>query len=113
MTPVAERDGVIGLWEEGQRRLADAPHGERPAVERAIDEIVSELRRRLGGPYTSEELAHLYLDEGTDWCLEIAMRTAPMTPSAWDMSTVANAAFARYLRAAVDFGGGVRRDLDA
>ena len=109
----SERDAVIGLWEEGQRRLADTPRDERPALERVIAELVLELRRRLGGPYTSEELAQLYLDEGTDWCLEIAMRTAPMTPGAWDMTTVASAAFARYLRSAVDFGGGVRREADA
>ena len=107
-----ERDAVIGLWEEGQRRLGDIPRSERPAFDRVIDELVLELRRRLGGPFTSDELARLYLDEGTDWCLELAMRTAPMTPTAWDMTTVAGAAFARYLRSAIDFGGGKHREAD-
>lgn len=107
-----EREAVIGLWEDGLRRLADVPPSERPAVDRVIDELVLELRRRLGGPFMSDELAQLYLDEGTDWCLEIAMRTAPMTPGAWDMTTVAGAAFARYVRSATDFGGGRRRDPD-
>jgi hypothetical protein len=106
----AEHDAVIGLWVEGQRRLADVPRDERPAVDRVVDELVLELRRRLGGPFTSDELAQLYLDEGTDWCLEIAMRTAPMTPGAWDMTTVAGAAFARFLRSSVDFAGGRRRE---
>jgi hypothetical protein len=108
-----ESDAVIGLWEDGRRRLADVSPSERPAVDRVVDELVLELRRRLGGPFTSDELAQLYLDEGTDWCLEIAMRTAPTTPDAWDMTTVAGAAFARYLRSAIDFGGGRRREPDA
>jgi hypothetical protein len=107
-----ERDAVIGLWEDGQRRLADVLRSERPAFDRVIDELVLELRRRLGGPFTCDELVGLYLDQGTDWCLELAMRTAPMTPGAWDMTTVAGAAFARYLRSASDYGGGRRREVD-
>jgi hypothetical protein len=106
----AEHDAVISLWGEGQRRLAEVPRDERPVFDRVVDELVLELRRRLGGPFTSDELAQLYLDEGTDWCLEIAMRNAPTTPGAWDMTTVANAAFARFLRASVDFAGGRRRE---
>ena len=101
---------MIGLWEDGRRRLGEVPREERTVLDRVVDELVLELRRRLGGPFTSTELAQLYLDQGTDWCLEIAMRTAPMTPGAWDMTTVASAAFARYLRAAIDFGGGRRSD---
>jgi hypothetical protein len=108
-----ERDAVIGLWDDGQRRLRDVPRDERPVLDRVVDELVLELRRRLGGPFTSDELAQLYLDEGTDWCLEIAMRIAPTTPGAWDMTTVAGAAFARYLRSAIDFGGGRRREAEA
>jgi hypothetical protein len=100
-------DEAIGLWEEGARRLNGAPPGERPALERVRDEIVTELRRRLGGPFTSTELAQLY-SEGTDWCFDIAVRTAPMTPEAWDVPTVAGAAFARYLREASDYSGGRR-----
>jgi len=45
---------------------------------------------------------------GTGWCLEIAVETAPDAPWAWDASTVADAAFARYLREAADFAGGRR-----
>ena len=106
----AERDAAIGLWEDGQRRLAEIPRDERAVFDRVVDELVLELRRRLGGPFTSDELTQLYLEQGTDWCLEIAMRAAPMTPGAWDMTTVAGAAFARYLRRAIDFGGGRRRE---
>jgi hypothetical protein len=69
---------------------------------------VLELRRRLGGPFTTDELAALYLREGTDWCFEIAVRVAPREPAAWDLTTVAGAAFARYVRQASDFAGGAR-----
>jgi hypothetical protein len=98
---------LIGLWEEGQRRLARAEPGERASLERATDEIVLELRRRLGGPFTVQELAQLYL-AGTDWCFELAVRVAPLTPAAWDLTTVAGAAFARYAREAIDFAVGRR-----
>jgi hypothetical protein len=102
---------LIGLWREGERRLARSEPGERTAMERVRDEIVFELRRRLGGPFTTAELARYYLEHGTDWCFTIATRVAPNEPGAWDMTTVAGAAFARYVRAASDYAGG-RRTAD-
>ena len=45
-------DDVAALWREGQRRLAEADPADKPALERVTDEIVLELRRRLGGPFT-------------------------------------------------------------
>ena len=101
-------DDVIGLWREGQRRLAQAEPVDRPALERVIDEIVLELRRRLGGPFTTQELADLYVQQGTDWCFDVAVRAAPGNPAAWDLTTVAGAAFARYVHEASDYGGGRR-----
>jgi hypothetical protein len=99
---------VVGLWREGQRRLSQADPRERAALERVTDELVLELRRRLGGAFTATELAQFYIERGTDWCFEIATRVAPTTPAAWDLTTVAGAAFARYLREASDYGGGRR-----
>ena len=101
-------EDVFGLWQEGLRRLERADPDVRPALERVVDAVVLELRRRLGGPFTTDELAALYLDRGTDWCFEIAVRVAPREPAAWDMTTVASAAFARYVRQASDFAGGGR-----
>ena len=101
---------VIGQWREGQRRLTQASPDVRPALDRVTDQLVDELRRRLGGPFSSDELATLYVEQGTDWCFDVATRVAPMTPEAWDMTTVAGAAFARYLREAVDYGGGRRSE---
>jgi hypothetical protein len=102
---------AIGLWREGQRRLAQAEPNVLPAMERVIDALVMELRRRLGGPFTTHELAQLYGEQGTDWCFDIAVRVAPNTPAAWDLPTVAGAAFARYVREASDYAGG-RRIVD-
>ncbi len=99
-------EDVISLWREGERRLARADPAERAVLERVRDEIVHELRRRLGGPFTSDELTRLYLEQGTDWCFAIATRVAPNTPAAWDLTTVAGAAFARYVRDAGDYAGG-------
>ena len=96
-------DAASALWREGQSRLHAAEPHERAAMERVIDEIVSELRRRLGGAFTRQELASLYAEQGTDWCFDIATRVAPSTPAAWDMTTVAGAAFGRYARQASDY----------
>jgi hypothetical protein len=103
---------IIALWREGERRLQAADPAERPVLERVRDEIVLELRRRLGGSFTTDELAALYLDQGTDWAFQVATRVAPNDPFAWDMTTVAGAAFARYVREAVDYAGGRRTKAD-
>lgn len=100
---------VIGSWRDGQRRLQRAEPQVKPVMERVTEALVDELRRRLGGSFTSDELARLYDQQGTDWCFDVAARAAPTTPEAWDMATVAGAAFARYLREASDYGGGARR----
>jgi hypothetical protein len=92
-------------WEEGGRRLRQAPPDERAALERVTDRIVRELRRRLGGAFTTGELADLY-EQGTDWCLGLAVAAAPDQPYAWEAQIVADAAFARYVREAMDFAGG-------
>ena len=98
-----EFDELIGLWRDGERRLARAEPADQAALERAMREVVDELHRRLGGPFTTRELARLYAEQGTDWCFEVATRAAPGNPAAWDVPTVAGAAFARFAREASDF----------
>lgn len=73
--------------------------------ERVVEAIVAELRRRLGGRFTTAELVELY-GRGTSWCLQKAVDVAPKDPWAWDASIAADAAFARYLREAADYAGG-------
>jgi hypothetical protein len=100
-------DTAIHQWREGERRLGEAPAPQRPALDRVTDAIQRELRRRLGGAFTTDELAALY-DAGTDWTLDLAVSVAPGAPWAWDPRIVADAAFARYVREATDFAGGRR-----
>lgn len=99
---------AIQEWQAGERRLR-AVRAEDPdlarTLDRVTDAILSELRRRLGGPFTSAELVALY-DAGTDWCLSLAVSVAPDDPRAWEAGVVADAAFARYLHEARDYAGG-------
>lgn len=98
-------DSAIYQWQQGERRLDAASSEHRALLQRIVDALVGELRRRLGGRFTAEELAQLY-DRGTSWCLQMAMDVAPEDPWAWDSRVVVDAAFARYLREAADFAGG-------
>ncbi len=99
---------AIFQWDEGRRRLRETAPALQPVLERVVGRIVDELRRRVGGPFTSAELVALY-GGGIDWCLDVAARTAPEAPEAWDLSIVGDAAFARYLREASDYAGGRAR----
>jgi hypothetical protein len=94
-------------WQQGGRRLAAAPASRSTTLERVIDALVSELRRRLGGRFTTTELVDLY-EAGTSWCLQVAMKVAPEDPWAWEAGVVVDAAFARYLHQAADYAGGRR-----
>ena len=47
--PILRFDEALGLWREGERRLAQADPDVRPALERVTAELVNELRRRVGG----------------------------------------------------------------
>jgi hypothetical protein len=100
-------ENAIYQWQQGERRLKDAPPERKPALERVVAALVGELRRRLGGRFSSQELVELYA-KGTSWCLQIAMRTVPEDPWAWEAGVVIDAAFARYLREAADYAGGRR-----
>jgi hypothetical protein len=96
-------------WQQGERRLSSAPAHEVTMLERVVEALVAELRRRLGGRFTVEELVDLY-EAGTSWCQQIAIKVAPADPWAWDSATVVDGAFWRYLREAADYAGG-RREI--
>jgi hypothetical protein len=100
---------AVYQWQQGERRLRAAPAERRRVLERVTDGLVAELRRRLGGGFTADELAAMY-ESGTSWCLQAAMRIAPDDPWAWEAGVVVDAAFARYLREAADYAGG-RREI--
>lgn len=98
-------------WQQGERRLRAESAERRVRLERVTEALVAELRRRLGGRFSSEELVALY-EGGTAWCLPVAMKVAPEDPGAWEAGVVVDAAFARYLREAADYAGG-RREIRA
>ncbi len=98
-------ENAIYQWQQGERRLQRAPLERLQLLERVIDAIVAELRRRLGGRFSAAELVELY-GEGTGWCLQAAMKVAPEDPWAWEAGLVADTAFGRYVREASDYAGG-------
>jgi hypothetical protein len=104
-------ENAIYQWQQGERRLRAAPTGRGAKLEYVAESLVSELRRRLGGRFSAEDLVELY-ERGTGWCLQAAMKAAPEDPWAWDSAIVVDAAFGRYLREASDYAGG-RREVNA
>ncbi|HUB09264.1 MAG TPA: hypothetical protein VMB50_19830 [Myxococcales bacterium] len=94
-------------WQQGERRLQAEPPDRAATLERVVEALVAELRRRLGGRFTAAELVDLY-EGGTSWCLQVAMKVAPEDPWAWEAGVVVDAAFARYLQQAADYAGGRR-----
>ena len=74
-------------------------------------QVREELRRRLGGAFTIDELVELY-DDGTGWVSRPRRRGRARRAVAWDVRIVGDAAFARYLRERRDYAGG-RRPADA
>ena len=104
-------ENAVYQWRRGERRLRAEPPERRSLLERITDALVAELRRRLGGRFSAEELAQLY-ERDTGWYLPVAMKVAPEEPWAWEAGVVLDAAFGRYLREAADYAGG-RRGLRA
>jgi len=100
-------ENAIYQWQQGERRLGAAPAERARLLDGVTEAIVAELRRRLGGRFTAQELADLY-EAGTDWAQQEAMRIAPDDPWAWEAGVVVDAAFGRYLREATDYAGGRR-----
>lgn len=109
LRPVASFELVAQTWREGERRASGLTLAQSIAVDRVVEELVAELRRRLGSTFTVDELVALY-DADTSWCLELAYAHAPGAPWAWDPRLSTDAAFARYVREAQDFAGGRRLD---
>jgi hypothetical protein len=94
----------VHRWQDGERSVRDAPPERRPVLDFVCERILAELRRRLGGSFSSAELVDFY-EAGTAWILPLAASIAPDAPWAWE-ATVADAAFNRYLRDAYDYAGG-------
>jgi hypothetical protein len=101
-------ENALFQWRDGERRVADAPDPVRADLERAVEVVVEELRRRLGSSFVLDELADFYA-EGTDWATDLARRHAAGS----DAATVVDAAFGRYARESSNFAGGRARERHA
>ena len=82
-------ENALFQWEDGERRLAEADDAD---YRRATEDLVEELRKRLGSTFTLDELADFYAS-GPD---------LGFAEPAW----LVDAAFGRYAREASDFAGG-------
>jgi hypothetical protein len=91
-------------WEEGYRRFRaeadDAVSGAR--LERHLEIVTSELRRRVGATFTIAQLAEAYAGAET-WVREAVAEHAPTPGWARTLSLVEDAAFHLYSRGAVDY----------
>ncbi len=89
-------------WDEGLERIAQpAPAAVAAARRRIISVVHDELRRRVGVTFTLGQLARAY-EGAPSWYLELAARTAPKLPDAWEPSVTMDAAFGTYARGASD-----------
>jgi hypothetical protein len=100
-------DNALYQWEDGYARLRELSAHPRMAgrLNRAVDAVRDELRRRIGPTVSAAQLADLY-GRGTDWCLEAARMALPMDAVDLDPQAVVDGAFHLYLRGATDYAGG-------
>lgn len=105
---MADIDRAAEQWREGEQRLdaLDDPR-RRGRAQDLVGIVIADLRRRLGGPFSIDELAEVY-EQGTDWAVALVTTYAPDEPWLWDPRLIADPAFARYARGARDFAGGRR-----
>jgi len=95
---------AIEQWRAGDRYVEQLDPATLRRVLPVLEAVYDELRRRLGGAFTVDELVALY-ESGSGWALDLAARLAPEHPETWD-ARIADAAFHQYLRQAQDWGGG-------
>ena len=91
-------ENALFQWRHGERRLRESND---PALDRTVEALLEELRKRLGSRFTVGELADFYARD-TDWALDLVQRYVPGR----DAADTVDAAFARYAREASDFAGG-------
>jgi hypothetical protein len=91
-------------WEDGHRRLLEQA-GDSTSRERLmaqVDAIGGELRRRVGGTFTLQELAEAYVG-AEEWSRAVVAEEAPAPGWPRTLSLVEAAAFHLYARGAQDY----------
>jgi hypothetical protein len=89
-------------WADGYRRLQGDAGAPAPVLHAQVEAITEELRRRVGGIYTTAELARAYRDSER-WAREAA--AAATHAPGWErtLAVATDAAFHAYARGAVDY----------
>jgi hypothetical protein len=91
-------------WELGhrflQQQVREAPRGDAALAE--LDAVLAELRKRVGGAFTLEELADAYT-AAEAWSREAVAARDPAEDWPRRLSLVTDAAFHVYSRGAVDY----------
>lgn len=102
MTPPVP--GIRHEWEDGYRQLQSAA-GDRALYDRLlaqVEAVTDELRRRVGGVFTMDELAGAYR-EADKWSRETIADRARGPGWPRTLSVVVAAAFHLFSRGAVDY----------
>lgn len=91
-------------WADGKRRLDDTRANAQRyrRLHTQVEAIFEQLRRRIGGIYTLEELATVYRDADA-WLRRELADAAPGTEWSPDATIAADAAFHLYARGARDY----------
>ena len=104
MVTQVEVESARREWEEGHRRLLeqvrDAITGDRLLAQ--VDAVAAELRRRVGGVFTLQELAAAYA-RSEEWSRSVVSEQAPAPGWPRTLSLVEAAAFHLYARGAQDY----------
>ena len=97
-------DVVRREWEQGYRRYEaasrEAVAGDR--LQRQLEVVTDELRKRIGQTFTLEQLASAY-DHADDWARHVISEHAATPGWPRTLSMVEDAAFYLYQRGAVDY----------
>ena len=103
-------DDVIGLWREGAAPARPTPTRATQAGARAGDRRDRGRAAPAGRRHVHDRGARALLRRARNRLVLRHRRpsVAPGNPEAWDLTTVAGAAFARYVREASDYAGGAR-----
>jgi hypothetical protein len=91
-------------WETGWRRLQEESQDRIAAdrLNRQVEIVTDELRRRVGATFTLAELASAYSDADT-WAREAVAEHAPTPGWPRTLAVVLDAAFHLYARGALDY----------
>ncbi|HEY7381435.1 MAG TPA: hypothetical protein VH572_09510 [Gaiella sp.] len=91
-------------WEEGYRRFREEARdpARSEILHQQLEAVTDELRRRIGGVYTLDELARAY-ESAERWSRVAVAERAPSPGWARTLALVEDSAFHLYSRGAVDY----------